>query len=193
MRPGPRKWTSPRRLVFFADTFALPAPGVVTVQEYGSSPRHRHRSVSTKTTSLLAEAGEARRAARAGRGARGREPRREADVARRRGDDLGRVAAVVERGALVRAVGGHETRRCSDEIRRRASVTERCIDETRRLASELHPRGSEARPRTGETRRCGSKTRRFTGETRRCGSETRRFTGETRRCGSEACTDGRLD
>jgi hypothetical protein len=39
--------------VFFADPFALPAPGVVTVHEYGSSPRHRHRSVSTKTTSLL--------------------------------------------------------------------------------------------------------------------------------------------
>ena len=53
-----RAWAAPatpgtRRLVFFADTFALPAPGVVTVQEYGSSPRHRHRSVSTKTTSLL--------------------------------------------------------------------------------------------------------------------------------------------
>ena len=30
-----------------ADTFALPSSGVVTVHEYGSSPRRRHRSVST--------------------------------------------------------------------------------------------------------------------------------------------------
>jgi hypothetical protein len=39
--------------VFFADTFAIPASGVVAVQEYGSSPRHRARSVSTKTTGIL--------------------------------------------------------------------------------------------------------------------------------------------
>jgi hypothetical protein len=39
--------------VFFADTFAMQAPGVVAVQEYDSSPRHPHRSVSTKTTSIL--------------------------------------------------------------------------------------------------------------------------------------------
>jgi hypothetical protein len=39
--------------VFFADTFALRAPGVVAVQEYDSSPRHPHRSVSPKTTSIL--------------------------------------------------------------------------------------------------------------------------------------------
>jgi hypothetical protein len=35
--------------VFFADTFAIRAPGVVAVREYGSSPRHTARSVSTKT------------------------------------------------------------------------------------------------------------------------------------------------
>ena len=42
-----------RRRAFFADTFASPASGVVAVQEYGSSPRHRARSVSTKTARLL--------------------------------------------------------------------------------------------------------------------------------------------
>src|SRR5271170_5151271 len=31
----------------------MPAPGVVAVREYGSSPRHRHRSVSTKIDGLL--------------------------------------------------------------------------------------------------------------------------------------------
>ncbi len=51
--------------MFFADPGALAASGVVTVQEYGSSPRRSHRLVSTKTTTLLhvdkgaVEAGEA--------------------------------------------------------------------------------------------------------------------------------------
>jgi hypothetical protein len=39
--------------MLFADPFAIPAPGVVAVREYGSSPRHRARSVSTKSTTLL--------------------------------------------------------------------------------------------------------------------------------------------
>ncbi len=39
--------------MFFADTCALPASGVVAVQEYGSSPRRGQRLVSTKTTPLL--------------------------------------------------------------------------------------------------------------------------------------------
>jgi hypothetical protein len=43
--------------VFFADTFATPASGVVTVQEYRSTllAPPCPRSVSTKTTSLLAD------------------------------------------------------------------------------------------------------------------------------------------
>jgi hypothetical protein len=40
--------------VLFADTFAIPASGVVAVREYGSSPRRRPRSVSTKIAALLA-------------------------------------------------------------------------------------------------------------------------------------------
>jgi hypothetical protein len=39
--------------VIFADPFAIRAPGVVAVREYGSSPRHTARSVSTKITALL--------------------------------------------------------------------------------------------------------------------------------------------
>ena len=39
--------------MFFADTGALAASGVVAVQEYGSDPRRGQRLVSTKTTALL--------------------------------------------------------------------------------------------------------------------------------------------
>jgi hypothetical protein len=40
--------------VFFADTGARDEPGIVTVQEYGSSSRLTPGLVSTKTTALLA-------------------------------------------------------------------------------------------------------------------------------------------
>jgi hypothetical protein len=39
--------------VLFADPFAIPSSGVVAVREYGSSPRRRPRSGSTKITALL--------------------------------------------------------------------------------------------------------------------------------------------
>ena len=39
--------------MFFADTCALDAAGVVAVQEYGSSPCRAQRLVSAKTTALL--------------------------------------------------------------------------------------------------------------------------------------------
>jgi hypothetical protein len=38
--------------MLFADPFAIPPSGVVTVHEHGSSPRQRARSVSTKITAF---------------------------------------------------------------------------------------------------------------------------------------------
>jgi len=42
--------------VFFVDTFAISSSGIVAVQEYDSSSAPRARSVSAKTTALLARA-----------------------------------------------------------------------------------------------------------------------------------------
>src|SRR5260221_10694545 len=58
---GPTTKTSPatalsRSLALFADTFAIPPSGIVTVQEYGSSSRRRARSVSAKIARLLPRA-----------------------------------------------------------------------------------------------------------------------------------------
>ena len=42
-RTAPKTASNSQEPTIFADTFTLPAPGVVAVLEYGSSPRHRHR------------------------------------------------------------------------------------------------------------------------------------------------------